>query len=183
MENVIHDLKTPRKGVSGGLPAAYKLIPITLYLGVVLSLVLSVVFYLSIRAYKNDKITWETRFNSATSEQTKFNNSYKAIVDITKKAEGLSLWLEGARPLQPVTTAIGRSMGPDSTIAELALNRNPEIPAHTFMQLKIDGGGTNQIESTLESINGLNYQTYSAQQVKARKSVDFQATLIFVDRD
>jgi hypothetical protein len=73
-------------------------------------------------------------------------------------------------------------MGKDSTVAELSLDRNPEIPAHTFLQLKIDGGGSEQIEHTLDSIYALSYQTYSAQQVKGRNSTDFQATLIHTDK-
>lgn len=182
MENIIHDLKTQRQGVSGGLPAAYKLIPIAFYVGVALSLVLSLYFYLSIREYKVKKITWEHQLSQSKSAEGKFTTSHKEILSITEKAEGLAAWLEGARPLQPVTTAIGRSMGPNSTIAELDFNRNPEIPAHTFMNLKINGGGTDQIESTLASINALNYQTYSAQQVKGANTTDFQATLIYSDR-
>ena len=182
MENVIHDLKTQRQGVSGGLPGIYKLIPIAFYLGLVLTLLLSLFFFMSIRSYKADKITWETKATNAKSAQSKFVTSHKEIVALAEKAEGLAKWLEGSRPLQPVTTAIGRSMNSDSTIAELSFVRNPEIPAHTFMQLKIDGGGRDQIESTLASINALNYQTYSANEVKTRDAVDFQATLIYADR-
>lgn len=182
MDNIIHDLKTQRQGVSGGLPGIYKLIPIAFYVGVALSLVLSLFFYLSIREYKVKKIRWEQQLSQSKAANNKFVASFNEITAITQNAEGLAAWLEGARPLQPVTTAIGRSMGPNSTIAELAFDRNPEIPAHTFLNLKVNGGGTDQIESTLASINALNYQTYSAQQVKATNAVDFQATLIYSDR-
>lgn len=182
MEIVIHDLKTNRKEVSGGLPAAYKIIPVAFYIALLSSLILSIFFYLSIRSYKNEQIIAETKLAQAKGEESKFTASHKEIVAITEKAEGIAKWLEGARPIQPVTTAIGRSMTENSTIAELAFTRNPEIPAHTFMQLKINGGGTDQIESTLASINSLNYQTYSAQKVTARNAVDFQATLIYTER-
>ena len=182
MDNIIHDLKTQRQGVSGGLPGAYKLIPIAFYAGVALSLVLSLFFYLSIREYKAKKIRWDMQFTQSSAAKSKFEASHNEITAITEKAQGLATWLEGARPLQPVTTAIGRSMGPNATIAELAFERNPEIPAHTFLNLKVNGGGTDQIEQTLASINALNYQTYSAQQVKATNAIDFQATLIYSDR-
>ena len=182
MEGVIHDLKTQRQGITGGLPGIYKIIPIAFYAGLVLSLLLSLYFYLSIRAYKDSKGKWEARLSVAKAEQARFTKSHQEIVNIAGKAEGLAEWLEGARPLQPVTTAIGRSMSANSTIAELSFDRSPEIPANTFMQLKINGGGSDQIESTLASINALNYQTYSEQQVKARNATDFQATLIYTDR-
>ena len=182
MDYVIHDLKTQRQGVSGGLPGIYRMIPIAFYAGLLLSILLSLYFYLSIRAYKEAKIKWENKASEAKMAENRFLASHAEIVEITQKAEGLAVWLEGARPLQPVTTAIGRSMKTDSTIAELSFDRNPEIPAHTFMQLKINGGGTDQIETTLTSINELDYQTYSAQQVKARNATDFQATLIYAER-
>lgn len=179
---IIHDLKTQRQGVSGGLPSIYKLIPIAFYLGLVATILLSLFFFMGIRSHKADKITWESRAKAAKSSKAKLDSDYKEIVKIAEKAEGLAKWLEGSRPLQPVTTAIGRSMSSNSTIAELSFVRNPEIPANTLMQLKIDGGGTDQIESTLASINALNYQTYSSNNVKTRNAVDFQATLIYAER-
>jgi hypothetical protein len=182
MDYLIHDLKTPRQGVSGGLPGSYKVIPIAFYLGVVLSLFLSLFFFLSVRAYKTSKIQYEVRLGQAKSRDSKFQASHTEILAMSEKAEGIAKWLEGARPLQPVTAAIGRSMTTDSTIAELNFERNPEIPAHTFMNLKINGGGTDQIESTLASINALNYLTYSANQVKAKNATDFQATLIYAEK-
>ena len=104
------------------------------------------------------------------------------MVGTAQKADGLAKWLEGSRPIQPVTVAIGRSMTKNSTIAELTLDRNPELPAHTNMQLKINGGGSEQIETTLDSITALNFQTYSANQTRGQNAIDFEATLIWNDK-
>lgn len=182
MENIIHDLKTERQNVSEGLPAGYKIVPIAFYMVSVLAVLLSLFFFLSKKAYESTEATMRDRASQAQTQQTGFHAQQTAISTESKKAEGIAQWLEGSRPLQPVTVVVGRSMGKDSTIAELSLDRNPEIPAHTFMQLKIDGGGSQQIETTLNAIYGLDYQTYSAQQVKGRNSTDFQATLIYSDR-
>lgn len=181
MHDIIHDLKTERQNVSAGLPAAYKLVPIAFYLVATASIFLSLYFYLSKKTYEAMESEMQYRISNAKAEETTLLSNQQSIVDEAKKAEVFARWLEGSRPLQPVTVAIGRSMGKDSTVAELALNRNPEIPAHTFLQLKIDGGGTEQIETTLNAINALSYLTYSAQQVKGRNSTDFQATLIHTD--
>lgn len=59
------------------------------------------------------------------------------------------------------------------------MDRNPQMPAHMFITLKINHAGTEQLESTLDSLAAINYQTYSAQQVKAENAIDFQATLIW----
>jgi len=181
MHDLIHDLKTERQNVSAGLPSGYKFIPIAFYIAATASVFLSLYFYLSKKAYEASESDLRVRVSNAKSEEMQLISNQQSIVDEAKRAEVFAKWLEGSRPLQPVTVVIGRSMGKDSTIAGLSLNRNPEIPAHTFLQLKIDGGGSEQIETTLDSIYALNYQTYSAQQVKGRNSTDFQATLIHKD--
>ncbi len=178
MQDLIHDLKTERQNVSAGLPSGYKLVPVAFYLVSAASILLSLYFYLSKKAYEATEAEMRIRIADANTEEAGLLSQQQAIVDESKRAEVFAKWLEGSHPLQPVTVAIGRSMGKDSTVAELSLNRNPEIPAHTFMQLKIDGGGSGQIETTLDSIYALSYETYSAQQVKGEKSTDFQATLI-----
>ncbi len=178
MDDLIHDVKTERQSVSAGLPPAYKLAPVAFYLAATASVLLSVYYYLGKKACEATEANMRTRLEAARIEESTLAANQQVIVEEAKRAEAFAKWLEGSRPLQPVTVAIGRSMGKDSTVAELSLTRNPEIPAHTFLQLKIDGGGGSQIESTLDSIYALSYQTYSAQQVKGPNSTDFQAILI-----
>ena len=182
MENIIHDFKTERQNVSAGLTPGYKLIPAAFYVVAVATVFLSFYFYLSKKSYESTEAEMQNRITAAQAEEATQVAAQEAIVTESKKAEVFAKWLDGCRPLQPVTSAVGRSMGKDSTIAELSLNRNPEIPAHTFLQLKIDGGGSEQIGITLDAIYALQYQTYSAQQVKGRNSTDFQATLIHSDK-
>ncbi len=178
MNDPIHDLKTERQNVSAGLPPAYKLVPAAFYLVAAASAFLSLYFYLGKKTYQATEAEMRDRISAAQAEESTLVASQQAIVDESKQAEAYAKWLEGSHPLQPVAVAVGRSMSKDSTVAALTLNRNPEIPAHTFLQLKIDGGGSGQIETTLDAIYALDYQTYSAQQVKGEKSTDFQATLI-----
>ncbi len=183
MELVIHDLKNDKSNVSGGLAGVYKIVPVAFYLGGVLSILLSLYFYFSFKAYKSAELSMNSKRAAAQSELTRITAQEARIVATAERATGLAEWLEGARPLQPVTVAVARSMEKESTVAELSLIRNPEIPANTFMELKINGGGSQQIETTLNSIYGLNYQAYSAQQVKGKNALDFQATLIYNDKN
>lgn len=182
MDNIIHDLKTERQNVSEGLPSGFKLVPTAFYIVSISAVFLSLYFYLGKKAYETSEASMRDRLAQAESQRSTFLAQQEGVSSQAKRAEGIAKWLEGSRPLQPITAVIGRSMGKDSTVAELSLDRNPEIPAHTFMQLKIDGGGSQQIEATLNEIYGLNFQTYSAQQVKGKNSTDFQATLIYSDR-
>jgi hypothetical protein len=179
MENLIHDIKTERQNVSEGLPGAFRAVPIAFYFVTAASILLTLYFFLSKAAYQSREAEMAHRLSESQTEIAGYNSKQESIVSESRRAEGFAKWLEGSHPLQPVVAAIGRSMGKDSTIAELSLDRDPELPAHTFMQLKIDGGGSQQVESTLNEIYALDYLTYSAQQVKGRNSTDFQATLIY----
>ena len=179
MEHIIHDLKTERQNVSSGLPQAFKLVPVAFYILATVSVLLSLYFYLSVKSYEATEEEMNNRLSEATSQEATTLSKQQAIVDEAKRADGIAKWLEACLPLQPVAVNVGRSMRKDSTIAELSLVRNPEIPAHTLMQLKVDGGGSQQIETTLNAVYGLNYLTYSAQQVKGHNRTDFQATLIY----
>lgn len=181
MHEPIHDIKTERQNVSAGLPAVYKIAPAAFYVVAAAATLLSFYFLLSKRAYQASEAAMQGRLHAAQSEAAGLVAQQQSIVDEAKKAEAYAKWLEGCRPLQPVTVAVGRSMGKESTVAELSLTRNPEIPAHTLMQLKIDGGTGGQIENTLDAIYALSYQTYSAQQVKGPNSTDFQAILIHTE--
>lgn len=183
MSTIIHDIKTERANVSGGLPAGYKIVPLSFYLASVASIFLSLYFFLSKSAYEDNEATMASQLSHAQAQKSQFISQQQQVVSASRRAEGFAEWLEGAHPLQPVVAAIGRSMGKDSTVANLTLDRNPEIPAHTFLQLKVDGAGSSQIDSTRSDIYSLDYLTYSEQQVKGRNSIDFQATLIFNDKE
>lgn len=176
---IVHDLKTDRAGISGGLPSAYRLVPIAFYVCLVAALALNVIFYLSFRSHKAAEQRWSLVMTESQLQQTDLIGQQKTLLSEARRAEEIANWVEGARAVQPITVSVARSMGADATIASLNLTRNPEMPAHLFMSLKLNGTDASQLESTLDAITGLNYQTYSAQQTKGEDAVDFDATLIW----
>ncbi len=182
MEYIIHDLKTERQDVSAGLPSGYKLIPTLFYIVSVASVFLSLYFYASKKAYQTSESQMKSRTSEARTQETRFRAQQQGITAESQKAEGIAQWLEGSRPLQPVTVAINRSMSKDSTIAELTLTRDRDIPSNTFVQLKIDGGGTEQIDSARSALSSLNYQIYHSNEKKGRNSTDFQGTLVYAEQ-
>jgi hypothetical protein len=165
--------------MSGGLPSYFRLVPTGFYVALVLALALNIYFSLSLRVYKASEEIWQGRAQQAKSSQTQLISKQATITKESEHAKKLAQWLEGARPVQPIGVSISRSMGKDSTIAELDLQRNPQIPAHLFLTLKVNGSGGQQVSRILDALNSLSYQTYSAQQVKGPTAVDFQATLIY----
>ena len=181
MDLILHDLKTDRPNISGGLPSIYKLVPIGFYVTAVIGICLGVFFFLSNRAYVASEKQWNSKTQEAQAFQAEITEKQARIGREATEAGAMADWLEGARPVQPIGITIARSMEGNASIAELNLERNPQIPAHLFMTVKINGGGSQQIEGTLDALGAMNYHAYSAQQTKGANAVDFQATLIWND--
>ena len=181
MDYIIHDIKTERQNVSAGLPSAYKLVPAAFYLVAVAAVLLSLYFYLSKKAYETSENAMRVRITDARGLEGQHRAKHQGLISESKEAESIARWLEGARPLQPVTVTIGRSMSKDATIAELALTRDPEIPSNTQLMLKVDGGGSEQIETARLALSSMNYQIVSSDEKKGRDSIDYQGTIIYAE--
>lgn len=179
MNFIVQDIKTDRPNISGGLPSIYRIVPIAFYGGSVLAILLNLMFYTNLRSYQRAEKSWQTEIADAQAQQQTLVQKQTQIAEEARAAERIADWVEGSRPIQPISTTITRSMQANATIAELNMDRNPQMPAHLFMTLKINNAGTEQLESTLDSLAAIDYQTYSAQQVKTENAIDFQATLIW----
>ncbi|MCB1229598.1 MAG: hypothetical protein KDN19_05000 [Verrucomicrobiae bacterium] len=179
MDFIIQDIKTDRPNISGGLPNFYRLIPVGFYFVAIFAIGLNIYFYSALRGHQRDEKTWQSEVTRAMAEQTAIMDKQGKINSEAQAAERIADWVDGARPVQPITVTITRSMEANATIAELNMDRNPAMPAHLFMTLKINHAGSEQLESTLDALSAIDYQTYSAQQVKAENAIDFQATLIW----
>ena len=179
MDFIVQDIKTDRPNISGGLPNFYRLIPLGFYAVTALAIAANLYFLSSYRSHQRDEKAWQAEVSRAMAEQTALMDKQSRINDEARAAERIADWVEGARPVQPITVTIARSMEANATIAELNMDRNPAMPAHLFMTLKINHAGSEHLESTLDALAAIDYQTYSAQQVKAENAIDFQATLIW----
>jgi hypothetical protein len=179
MSFIVQDIKTDRPNISGGLPSIYRLVPILFYTCCILAILLNFVFYTSLRSYQRDEKVWQAEIADAQSQQQSLIEEQARVTEESNSSERIADWVEGSRPVQPISAIIARSMQANATIAELNMDRNPQMPAHLFMTLKINNAGSEQLEATLDALTAVDYQTYSAQQVKAENAIDFQATLIW----
>ncbi|MBL9154807.1 MAG: hypothetical protein JNK37_20165 [Verrucomicrobiales bacterium] len=179
MHFIVQDIKTDRPNISGGLPSVYRLVPIGFYATTIVAIFFNLYLYTSYRAYQQEEKSWQLEIADAKSQQDSITAKQAQVVSEAQSAERIANWVEGSRAVQPISSTISRSMQANATIAELNLDRNPQMPAHLFLSLKINNAGTEQLESTLDALAAIDYQTYSAQQVKAENALDFQATLIW----
>jgi hypothetical protein len=179
MTFIVQDIKTDRPNISGGLPASYRMVPLAFYSSALMALAMNLFLYTSLRKYQRDEKIWLSQVAEAESEKLAIEQKQSQVIDEAHAAERIADWVEGSRPVQPLGATISRSMQATATIAELTLDRNPQMPAHLFMTLKLNNAGSEQLEATLDSLAALDFQTYSAQQVKTENALDFQATLIW----
>lgn len=179
MDFIIHDLKADRPNISGGLPGIYRLVPLTFYGGALLALLMNVFYFLSFRNHQQSELRWQKEITDAQMEQTNIVNQQSALSTQTIAAGRIADWLDGARPVQPIATAVVRSMEAKATIADLTLERSARMPAHLVLDLKVNHAGSEQIEATLESLAAIDYQNFYTTHAMGENAIDFKATLIW----
>ena len=172
-------MKTERQDVSQGLPSYFKAIPILFFVCLVAGLGLGSWFYLGFRNAAASKDHWAQEDARQKEANDKLTAERGQIIEQNERARDVVAWMEGAQALQPLSVAITRSVSPTVTISELSLTRNAELPSQIYFSLKLDGAGPDQLDRTLASVKELNYRAYSAQQTKAKNSLDYKATLIW----
>ncbi|MEM7145506.1 MAG: hypothetical protein AAF591_10235 [Verrucomicrobiota bacterium] len=178
-EFICHDLKTDPPDVSHGLPSAFRLVPVLFYIVAVASIVLGAWFSLGMRSATESKKHWTGEIARLKRENDRLAAETGDIEKRNGRATEVVEWMEGAQGVQPLSVAVTRSLAPSVTLSELSLTRNAEIPNQLYFTLKLDGAGPDQLEQTLTGIRAMNFQDYSAQQVKTDDLLDYKATLIW----
>jgi hypothetical protein len=95
-----------------------------------------------------------------------------------KEALIVARWLEGARPLQPISVMIARSMPPEVRLTELAFERDTQKAANVALRVRINGGSTAEIDAMESNLAKLQYKPFSPQQNRGQEELEYQTTLI-----
>lgn len=180
MENLIlHDLKTDRVGISGGLPAYFKFVPIAFYISLFGAGASAYWFHHKTGQYEMEALKWKQVQGTEAAVKAKSDGEMTKINQEIILAQEVGKWAEGARPIQGLVLGITRSIKPGSSIADITMDRNPEIPSQLKMLMRLNGGGAEQLEDALAAVEAASYRSYSAQQTKKEGAVDYEATLIW----
>ena len=180
MDNgVCHDLKTERREVSNGLPQVLKIVPILFYLVLTLGTTLIMWFEYGHKNATTESEKWSSEAARLQASNAQIAKEHSDIEAMNDRAQVVAKWIEGSHNLQPLSVAISRSVGEESTIAELHLQRNSEIPSNIKLTLKMDGVTSSVFEKTLASFGTQGFRAYSADQNKNEDSVDYQAILVW----
>ena len=174
----IDDFKTDRKDIMHPLPVILRLVPLLFYCSIGVTLILGAIFFIQSRiaeANKNAHIEQTASLTSQTEETLKERTALEAKI---KKANDVQAWVSSSRPIQPLLVDIARSIGPKSSILDLRLERVPESPAQIKLALRLATDSTKQLDVTLESINRMNFRTFSPVQSLGHGELDYRATLV-----
>lgn len=175
----IDDLKTDRKDIMPPLPMVFRLVPILFYSAIAFSLVVgsTAAWNGRVAAQRRDAI--RDKIASLNNEITQTKSSRAALEAKIREATDLENWVLASMPLQPLVVGIVRSMGPNSSIVELSLERDAETPSQLRLGLRLNTDSDKQLEQTLEVIRGMFYREFSPTQTRVRGDLDYKASLLW----
>jgi cell division protein FtsB len=177
----IDDFKTERKDIAPPLPGYLRLVPICFYLSVVAAILLNALFAVQWNQAKQAKEASLRQNRELQSELDGIKQQRQQLETEAKKATDLANWVEGSRPLQPLIVDIARSMGQDSSIVEMRLDRSPDNASQIQLSLRLQTVNPRQLDQTIQTITNARFRAYSPQQSMERGEVEYKATLFWQD--
>ncbi len=175
---ICHDFKTPRNDTSKRLPDTFKAVPLFFYLCLVGSAYFMTMDWMSYKQAKLLKMEAEARKTELDDAAKKLNDEKAALDNETAKAELLAKWMEGARNVQPITTAIARAMPPEVRLSDLSIERSEQVPSNLSLSLRINGGSAAEVGLIETGLSRLQYRSFSPQQSKAEDVIEYRSTLV-----
>ncbi len=176
-----HDFKTPRTDTSRRLPSTFRFIPMIFYVAVVGSTYMMTMDYFNYKKALVQKKEADDRKSVLDTERDAFQAEFATLDAESKKAEGVALWMEGARNIQPILVKIARSVQAETRIGGVSLERMQDAPANLALTMRINGSNAaSEVIAVENAIGQLQYRSYSGQQNKEKDSeiIEFRTTLV-----
>ncbi len=175
----IDDFKTDRKDILPPLPMVFRLVPIIFYCSLgFLAIIGSLAFIHSrVATAKRDAVLRNIATLKTDIEKSKAERA--ALEAKIRESTDLESWVLASMPLQPLVVNIIRSMGPQSSIVDLIIERDAETPSQLRMNLRLNTDSDKQLEQSLEVIRGMHYREFSPTQTRARGDLDYKASLLW----
>lgn len=177
----IDDFKTDRKDIAPPLPLVMRLVPILFYLSLVFLAVVGTVASLHAKFASDRRTAVLARIETLKSQIEQTKGQRAAVESEISEALDLEAWVLASMPLQPLIVAVIRSMGPDSEIVDLTLERDAETPSQLRIGLKLNTASDKQLEQTLQVIRDMHYREFNPTQTRVQGNLDYKASLLWQD--
>ena len=179
MSTLCHDFKTTRNDTSKRLPPVFMAVPILFYVILIGGIYVSATSYMRYRDAVQSRDQWQQYQTEQEEAKAKFETEKTMVMHEKWKAERLAQWIEGTRALQPISVAINRSVPPEISLAELALERSPELPQQINLNVRINNGTLDEVSKIQGAVSALNYRAYNSQQIKSGEALDYRTMLVW----
>jgi hypothetical protein len=179
----IDDFKTDRKDITPPLPMVFRLLPILFYLSLVFLAVIGTLALWHNKVAADRLQATQQRVATVQQEIASTKASRAALEEQIRRSTDLEGWVLASRPLQPLVVAITRSIGPNSSIVELSLERDPETPSRLKLGLRLNTDSDKQLEKTLDAIRDMDYREISPTQTMVRGDLSYRASLVWQKPD
>lgn len=175
----IDDFKTDRKDIMPPLPMVFRLVPILFYCSLAFLAVIGSLAFLHgrVAAARRDAVI--QKIATVKSDIEKHKAERAALEAKIREATDLESWVLASMPLQPLVVNVIRSMGPQSSIVNLTIERDAETPSQLRLNLRLNTDSDQQLEQSLEVIRGMHYREFSPTQTRVRGDLDYKASLLW----
>ena len=158
-----------------------RLVPILFYLSLLFLVVVGSVASLHAKLSSDQRKNVIARIESLKSQIEQSKTQRASLENEISEALDLEAWVLASMPLQPLIMAIIRSMGPESEIVDLTLERDAETPSQLRLGLKLNSSSDKQLEDTLAAIKDLDYREFNPTQTRVQGNLDYKASLLWQD--
>jgi hypothetical protein len=177
----IDDFKTERKDITPPLPMIMRLVPLLFYLSLLFLAVVGSVASVHAKLSSNQRIAVNARIDASKKEIEDTKKQRSALEAKIQEALDLESWVLASMPLQPLVVAIIRSLGQDSEIVDLTIERDAETPSQLRIGLRLNTASDKQLEKTLEVIRAMHYREFNPTQTRVQGNLDYRASLLWQD--
>jgi hypothetical protein len=156
-----------------------KIIPVLFYVVTLFSA------YSLVRAYQISKeseartLVANSNRDDNNAKKTDLNTKLADLTSQEKLGTEVAKWVEGTRGLQPIIASIVRSVGEETFISSLMLERSPDVPSQINLSLKLSNAGQPETERIGQALNGIRYKAHSPSVGRSGDELEYRSMLVW----
>lgn len=178
---LIDDFKTDRKDILPPLPDALRAVPILFYLLLLASLGLGAVLFLRLQAANATFQSHELSIAQLEQQAAGIAQKRQALEAQILRAQDVEKWVASSMPLQPVVVEITRSLGEETGLESLRLDRLDLEGPQVRLELALNTRSASEIDQVSQSLEKASLRIFSPKQDVKQDVVLWETILAWPD--